>query len=312
MKFLDVKTDYAFKKVFGSEESKDLLISFLNALLYQDGPRQISDLRIVEPYTVPQLRGMKDTYVDVKAVLDDGSQVIIEMQVLNHPGFEQRILYNAAKHYSAQLSKGEDYRLLNPIVALTIVDFEMFKEPEHSVAAKPVPYLSRFRLMEKQSLIEYSGDIELVFVELPKFEVTDVALTSPQEKWIYFIQNAGTLETIPNTLTRPDALSKAFDLVNEANLSAEELEIQGKRREFIWINRTALEKAAEDGLRRGMQQGIEQGIQRGIDQGVEQGAKAKALEIAKNLLDLADDATIAAKTGTTVSDIAALRREHLP
>ena len=81
MKFLDVKTDLAFKKVFASEGSKDILISFLNAMLYQGRTQQVTDLTIVDPYTIPMIKGMKDTFVDVKAVLNDDTQVIIEMQV---------------------------------------------------------------------------------------------------------------------------------------------------------------------------------------------------------------------------------------
>ena len=100
MKFLDIKTDFAFKKVFGSADSKDLLISFLNATIDFENNRKIEDLTIVDPYNIPMLKGMKDTFVDVKAELDDGSRVIIEMQVLNHEGFEKRVLYNAAKNYS--------------------------------------------------------------------------------------------------------------------------------------------------------------------------------------------------------------------
>ena len=93
MKFLDIKTDFAFKKVFGSADSKDLLISFLNATIDFENNRKIEDLKIVDPYNIPMLKGMKDTFVDVKAELDDGSRVIIEMQVLNHEGFEKRVLY---------------------------------------------------------------------------------------------------------------------------------------------------------------------------------------------------------------------------
>ena len=70
MKFLDVKTDYAFKKVFGSEESTDLLMSFLNSIIYSNAPFKIKDLTIVDPYNIPMLKGMKDSFVDVKAVLE--------------------------------------------------------------------------------------------------------------------------------------------------------------------------------------------------------------------------------------------------
>ncbi|MFK5975907.1 MAG: PD-(D/E)XK nuclease family transposase [Sulfurovum sp.] len=65
MRFLDMKTDYAFKKVFGSENSKDILLSFLNSTL--ELGKEIVDLTIEDPYDVPKLQGMKDTSVDVKA-----------------------------------------------------------------------------------------------------------------------------------------------------------------------------------------------------------------------------------------------------
>lgn len=82
MDFLDVKTDFAFKRVFGSEQFKAILIDFLNAVI-DFGDAGITDLTIVDPYQVPLLKGMKDSYVDVKAVLSDYRKVIIEMQVLN-------------------------------------------------------------------------------------------------------------------------------------------------------------------------------------------------------------------------------------
>ncbi len=128
MNFLDIKKDFAFKKVFGSEGSKDILINFLNSVITFENNLKIQSLTIVDPYNIPMLKGMKDTYVDVKAELDNNSQVIIEMQVLNHEGFEKRVLYNVAKKYSTQLKKGEKYHLLNPVIALTITDFELFPE----------------------------------------------------------------------------------------------------------------------------------------------------------------------------------------
>src|SRR5665647_750411 len=161
MKFLDVKTDFAFKKVFGSEGSKDILISFLNSLVLFSENEVITDLIIVDPYQIPLIKGMKDTYVDVKAKLSNGTTVIIEMQILNVQGMEQRILYNAAKAYSTQLVQGERYHLLNPVIALTITDFVMFAETNDCK--------SSFCLKEKERLVEYNGDIELIFIELPKF-----------------------------------------------------------------------------------------------------------------------------------------------
>jgi len=248
MKFLDVKTDFAFKKVFGSEQSKGILLSFLNAIIYKDSPRKITDVTIVDPYNIPMIKGMKDTFVDVKAKLSDGSRVIIEMQVLNHPGFEKRVLCNAAKNYSIQLEKGEDYTLLNPVIALTLTDFTLFENQTEAI--------SRFKLMEKSSFIEYSDDIELIFAELPKFTKKENELKGVADKWLFFVKNAGSLDFVPEHFEAE--FKQAFDIINEANLSASELDAQYKRKEFITIQKHSL-KAAEE---RGREQGIEQVAQK--------------------------------------------------
>jgi len=290
MQFLDVKTDYAFKKVFGSVESKDKLISFLNAIVYEDCIYKIKDLTIVDPYNIPMLKGMKDTYVDVKALLDNDTTVIIEMQVLNHSGFEKRVLYNAAKNYSIQLDKSEDYHLLNPVIALTIVDFTMFEENNNVI--------NRFKLLEKNSFINYSDDIELIFVELPKFNKTEDELQDIKDQWLYFIKNAGSLEYIPQNLDT--TVKKALDIVNEANLSKEELEAQHKRKEFISIQKLALMKATQDGIELGIERGIEKGIEQGIEKGI--------LEVAKNSIAQGlDNQTIAKITNLDIETIQKLR-----
>ena len=274
MNFLDVKTDYAFKKVFGSVDSKDKLISFLNAIVYDKSLVKIKDLSIVDPYNIPMLKGMKDTFVDVKAVLDDNTKVIIEMQVLYHTSFEKRILYNMAKNYSAQLNKSEDYHLLNPIIALSIVDFIMFEDTNKII--------TNFKLLEKEEFINYSDDIELIFVELPKFNKTINELKNIKEEWIYFLKNAGSLEYIPKNLN--DTIKDALNVANEANLTKEELEAQHKRKEFISIQKLAIKKAKDDGVREG------------IEKGIEQGKMQEKLEIAKNLLLSNIDIKVISKT----------------
>jgi predicted transposase/invertase (TIGR01784 family) len=279
MRFLDVKTDFAFKKVFGSERSKPILINFLNALLEYEGEHAITDLTIIDPYQAPVIQGMKDTYVDVKAILANGNSVIIEMQVLNVEGFEKRVLYNATKAYAAQLAKGEDYTLLNPVIALTFTDFVMFRDQPDVV--------SRYQLLETQTLAHYSDDVELIFIELPKFNQELTELKTTHDKWIYFVKNAGKLDYIPNTLMMEACINDAFGIANKAGLSEAELEAQEKRHDFIRLQRGSIEKALLDGKA--------------------EGAKEKALEIARNLLDVLDDATIAQKTGLLAVDIQQLR-----
>lgn len=255
MQFLDVKTDFAFKKVFGSENSKEILLSFLNAVIKFDDNSIIIDVQIVDPYNIPLLKGMKDTYVDVKAILDNNSKVLIEMQVLNHPGFEKRILYNAAKNYSTQLLKNDQYHLLNPIIALTIVDFVMFEDINKVV--------SKFKLIEKEHFISYSNDLEMIFIELPKFNKELPELAGITDQWIYFIKNAGSLEYIPDTMPQP--IHCAFEISNIAGFTEEELELQRKRKEFIYIQNSSVTYAEERGEKRAKSQMVQAMLKAGLE-----------------------------------------------
>lgn len=278
MIFINPKTDFAFKKIFGSDQSKEILISFLNALLYEARP-VIKDLQILNPYLAPRIRGVKDTYLDVKAKLKDSTTVIIEMQVLNVEGFEKRILYNAAKAYSIQLDSGEDYKLLEPVIALTITDFEMFDSLESAI--------SRFVLKEKEFLVDYlSYDIELVFVELPKFNKRLEELETLTDKWIYFIKNARSLDSVPETMEEVPEMKQAFAVANQANLSREELEDLQKREMWIHDQRNAITKA------------------------VNQAVKQKQVEIARRLLDVLDEETVSQTTGLSLEAVQLLRRDR--
>ncbi|MFB2921527.1 Rpn family recombination-promoting nuclease/putative transposase [Aerosakkonema funiforme] len=277
MAFINPKTDFAFKKIFGSQQSKDILISFLNALLYNANPT-IEDLEILNPYLAPQIRGVKDTYLDVKAKITGDKTVIIEMQVLNVEGFEKRILYNAAKAYSIQLDSGENYTLLNPVIALTITDFEMFLNCDKVI--------SRFALKEQDYLVDYSiYDIELVFVELPKFNKSLEDLETITDKWIYFLKSARSLDKVPETMGVVPEIQKAFEIANQANLNRDELEDLQKREIFIQDQRNAITRA------------------------VNLAVKQKSLEIAKRLIEAGlDDQTISQTTKLSLSEVQKLRK----
>ena len=213
MRFINPKTDYAFKKIFGSTESKPILISFLNALIYE-GNSTIEDLEIINPNLPPQLEGLKDTYLDVKAQLDNGTVVMIEMQVLNVQSFGKRVLFNAAKIYAFQLQRGQGYRYLKPVIALTLTDFEMFPGKNQLI--------SRFVYREKSEGCYYTdNDIELIFVELPKFTKELNQLETLADKWIYFMKFARSLTSIPENLDDIPELHQAFYIANKAGLIRE-------------------------------------------------------------------------------------------
>ena len=308
MIFINPKIDFAFKKIFGSEDSKDILISFLNALIYEARP-VIQDLEILDPYLAPKIRGIKDTYLDIKAKIIDSETgeeqtVIIEMQVLNIQGFEKRILYNAAKSYSIQLKKGQGYELLNPVIALTITDFVMFADLPNVT--------SRFVLKEKEFLIDYLiHDIELIFVELPKFKKGLEDLETIIDKWLFFLNNARKLEDIPATMDNIPEIKKAFYMANQANLSDEELDAQEKSEFFIQdqygaVTR-AVKQASKESLEKGRQEGRQEGLAEWLAEGLAEGLQQKAYEIAKKMLGVLDDQAIADMTGLTLEELQALR-----
>jgi predicted transposase/invertase (TIGR01784 family) len=279
MRFINPKTDYAFKKIFGSAESKNILISFLNALVY-DGNPTIEDLEIIDPNLPPQLEGLKDTYLDVKAKLNDGTLVIIEVQVLNVQSFGKRVLFNAAKTYAFQLQRGQGYRYLKPVIALTLTDFEMFPERDRLI--------SRFIYKEKSEGWDYTdNDIELVFVELPKFTKELDQLETLADQWIYFMKFARSLTSIPENMDAIAEFHQAFEIANQAGLTPEELEDLERREMFIYD-----------------QQGA-------IALGREEGREEAQRDVARNLLGQLNDEAIAQATGLSLEVVVALRREMM-
>ena len=289
MRFINPKIEFAFQKIFGGNESKPILISFLNALIY-DGNPTITDLEIIDPYLPSRVSYLKDSYLDVKAKLALGQTVIIEMQVLNVESFAKRVVYNTAKTYSTQLIRGEGYFKLKPVIALTITDFKMFENDREVI--------SHFVFKEKKRLFEYPDPgMEMIFIELPKFNKQLDHLETLTDKWVYFMKNAPSLEVVPSTMENVSEIQQAFAIANETNLNAEELKDLEDRERYIMDQQGILRK------------GIEEGREEGREEGLALGMREKALEIARQLLNVLDNQTISQTTGLSVEDIQNLREE---
>ncbi|MEC4987776.1 MAG: Rpn family recombination-promoting nuclease/putative transposase [Oscillatoria sp. PMC 1068.18] len=251
MRFISPKTDFAFKKIFGSDQSKDILISFLNAIIYS-GNLVIEDLEIIDPANAGDVVELKDTYLDVKAVLQDRTTVIIEMQVWNVEAFEKRIIYNLCKTYGNQLKSGQGYFDLNPVIALTITDFNLFTATEKVI--------NRFYFQEEAEHFSYQeNELKMVFVELPKFHKKLEDLENVADKWIYFIKEAPSLEIIPPKMSEVPQIEKALNIANQASLSVEELEKLHKQELYIEDRRGAITFAKREGREQGRQEGRQEG-----------------------------------------------------
>ncbi|NEQ83216.1 MAG: Rpn family recombination-promoting nuclease/putative transposase, partial [Moorea sp. SIO2I5] len=272
MRFISPKTDFAFKKIFGSDQSKDILISFLNAMIYS-GNSVIQDLEIIDPYSAGDVVDLKDTYLDVKAVLEDKTTVIIEMQLWNVEAFEKRVVYNLCKTYGNQLKSGQGYFDLNPVIALTITDFKLFPSTEKVISC--------FYFQEEEDHLPYQeNELKLVFVELPKFTKQLEELESVIDKWIFFIKEAPNLEIIPDKLREIPQLEQALTIANQAGLSVSEVEKLRKQEMALEDARRAWSFAKREGREQGREEGRLEGREEGRIEGREQGR----LEGKRNLL----------------------------
>ena len=254
-KFLSPTIDYAFKKIFGSDRSEDILVSFLNAIVY-NGESVISSLTIVNPYNPGQVETLKDSYLDVRAVLNTGEIVLIEMQVARVAAFHKRVTYNLCKAYANQLESGEYYLEITPVIAVTITDFILFGESKKVI--------HNFIFKDKEDSSEYpEHELQLIFVELPRFVKKLPELETLAEKWIYFIKQAGELEEIPESLAEVAAIEKALTIANRANMTPAEAEQVSHRmmqlQDEIGRMKYATEEARAEALKEGLQEGLQEG-----------------------------------------------------
>jgi predicted transposase/invertase (TIGR01784 family) len=214
MKFVDVKNDIAFRKIFGNENKKIILISFLNAIMKLRGKDAIADVEIINPYQLPIIKNLKASIIDVKARDKKGRVYIIEMQVAEPEGLDKRLLYYASKEYSQQIEKGEFYTKLKPVIFIGIFDFDFTEGGK---------YLSHHAVCDVENGERTLKDMDFYFIELPKFKKKLPELTEITDKWIYFIKEAETLLVIPENVD-DEGLKAAYQDANKYTWTKEELE----------------------------------------------------------------------------------------
>jgi predicted transposase/invertase (TIGR01784 family) len=199
MKFVDVTNDIAFRKIFGNENKKISLISFLNAAIKLPNNNLIEEVDILNPYQFPNLADGKSTILDVKARDKKGNTFIVEMQVTESEYFHKRVLYYTSQSYTSQIPKGKDYRKLNPAYFIGILEFDISKKNQ---------YFSCHKVLDVETKEHIIQDIEFNFIELLKFDKKLSELTSPIDQWTYFIKNAENLDVIPENID--EGLKEAY------------------------------------------------------------------------------------------------------
>ena len=249
--FADPKTDFAFKRIFGSEQHKDVLVAFLNDMLDLEGPRRIVGVELLPPEQRPPVAELKLSIVDVKCTDAHGVTYVVEMQVLQVEGFEKRVVYNVAKAYVNQIAIGDGYPKLNDVFGITICDFALWPDTE----ARKLPMLSRWRMTEQATGARELGQIQLVFLELPKFDTSRPPRTVV-EKWAYFFREADNLAVVPEVLADHPFID-ALDAARIARFTTAEWDAYILAGMAIQNERGALSFAEKRGRADGLRQGVE-------------------------------------------------------
>ena len=289
------RIDIAFKKIFGVEENKDLLISLINSIVSQAD--QVSDVILLNPYNVQNFKTDKLSILDIKAKGIDGKQFNIEIQITDEADYDKRALYYWGKLYTEQLKTSEDYSKLNKTIGIHILNFTSISGTEK--------YHHAFHLVDETTGLHYFKDIELHTIELNKFtKNSDDDLNSLVAKikdaldvWIAFLTRNDLLDptNLPKALDNP-RLKKALTVLEVMNFTTVEREAYEEHLKWFRIEANTLKKAEAKGEARGRAEGIEIGEARGEEK--------KALVIAKNLLKagLSND-LIAESTGLSIVEI---------
>ena len=279
-KYLDPKADLTFKLVFG--EHPDLVMSLLNALLPLDDDGQITSVEYWPSELVPENPGKKDSVVDVRCTDQQGRQFIVEMQLYWNEFFQQRVLLNASKAIVRQLDKGMNYKLIQPVYCLNLVNDIGFE-------SAPDEFYHDYAIVNVEHSDRIIEGLRFVYVELPKFKPKTIAEKKMAVLWLRFLTEINlSTETAPAELLENELTCKALSIVERSAMSVAQLNTYEK----YWINLTDEEGIA---LAR---------YNRGVKDGMAQGEQKKAMSVARNLklmnLPIAD---IAAATGLAVEEI---------
>ena len=218
-RYINFYTDFAFKKIFGTEENKDLLISFLNALLDLKGDGEIKDLTYLNSENlgedIRERRAIYDVYCQTKG----GDRFIVEMQKAKQDHFQDRSIYYSSFAIREQGQKGKkdnmpwDY-CLSPVYVVGILNFEMDE------TNKSDRVISKVKLKDEDNK-DFSDKLNFIFVEMPKFRKTEAELETFMDKWLYVIKNLYRLQDKPAALTE-GIFKKLFEVAEIAAFSKNE------------------------------------------------------------------------------------------
>ena len=261
-RYLDPKNDLIFKRIFG--EHKHLCKSLLNNMLPLEPAQQIIDLEYEQPELTPDIPALKDSIVDVRCTDGTGRKFIVEMQMHWTKSFKSRVLFNASKAYVRQLDCKEDYKLLRPVYALSFVN-KIF-DPD------PAVYYHDYKIVNVEHTEKRIEGLELVFIELPKFQPGNRAEKKLYNLWLTFLTQVHEgMQDIPPELLEEDVTKEAMQYLESSSYTKAQLDMYDRYWDAIRSQRTYIVDSLDEGEAVGLQKGIEKGREEGRAEGREEG-----------------------------------------
>jgi hypothetical protein len=277
--------DYLFKFVFGKEERKRITLSFLNAVLGREGRDELTDITFVDRELDPNFDDGKQSRLDVYGIASDGSKINIEVQLVNYGDMQKRTLYYWARMYQS-LRKGEEYENLTPSITINLLNFRLLpQECPHNV----------YGLYDIASGHRLTEDLEIHFLEIPKFQVKSVKEMKRLEKWMAYFSNK-----LNEKETEELAMSEAA--INEA-IQAEHVFMQSEVERWQYEQR---EKALRDYIS-GMRHARRTGLAEGRAEGRAEGAEQAMLQSLRHLME---ELSLSPERAMDVLHIPAAERER--
>jgi predicted transposase/invertase (TIGR01784 family) len=299
MERITPKVDIAFKKIFGVEENKDLLISLINSIVGEED--QVSEVTLLNPYNPKSFKKDKLSILDIKAQGVDGKRFNIEIQISDEADYDKRALYYWAKLYTEQLEVAEDYSTLSKAIGIHILNFTSIPGIDK--------YHNVFHITEKETGMTYFRDMELHTIELKKFSsnsqevLSDIVakVKNSLDIWVAFLTRNDLLQpdNLPKSLNQP-ILKKALNVLGRMNFTQEERNEYEDHLKWLRIETNTLKKAEA----KGREEGIVLGEARGEARGEVRGIEKTAINMLKQNLD---DSLISSVTGLSTDQLLKLK-----
>ena len=288
-KYINPFTDYGFKKLFGEEPNKDLLLDFLNELLKEEQGRIIS-------LTYLKSEHLGTTELDRKAIFDlyceneKGEKFIVELQKSKQNFFKDRTLYYATFPIREQAKRADwDYEL-KAVYTIAILDF-VFDADKN----EPDKFRYDVKLSDIETQQVFYDKLTFIYLEMPKFNKSINELETRFDKWLFVLRNLNKLERIPDKL-KEQIFEKLFHTAELARFTPDQVRSYEDSLKYYRDLKNSLDTARDEGKSEGIKEGIKAGIKKGIKVGKTEGIKEAKLAIAKQAL----------KKGLSIKDIAEL------